>query len=265
MFFGKDKVDNRRLAGGKDASADERAGLGAFTKLPRHVAIIMDGNGRWAKRRGLPRIAGHREGVARVKEVVEEAGRLGLEVLTLYVFSTENWRRPADEVDFLMNLLETTLSREFDALHRAGVRIITSGRIGDLPGDLPGFFARVGRQTAENTGLTLNLAINYGGRAEIVDAVRAIAAEALEARIDQVDVDDGLITDHLYHPDLPDPELIIRPSGEMRLSNFLLWQAAYSELYFTDVLWPDFRVQEFHKALAAYAQRERRFGGLEGR
>lgn len=244
---------------------DNRKRQGGLAKLPRHVAIIMDGNGRWAQRRGLPRVAGHREGVARVKEIVEEAGRLGIEVLTLYAFSTENWRRPAEEVSFLMNLLGTTLNRELDSLHKAGVRVITSGHLEELPGDLPEVFGRAVDQTAGNKGLILNLAINYGGRTEIVDAARAIALLVQKAGLEVSDIDERLIGEYLYHPELPDPELIIRPSGEMRLSNFLLWQAAYSELYFTDVLWPDFHADELNRALASYAQRERRFGGLGGR
>lgn len=228
--------------------------------LPRHVAIIMDGNGRWAKQRGLPRVAGHREGINSVRAVVEACGELGIQVLTLYTFSTENWRRPRNEVSALMRLLLETIRSEVDELDKNNVRLMTIGHIEDLPpAARRGVMATVQR-LSKNTGLTVNLALSYGGRVEIVDAVRAIAAATLRGELRPEQIDEATVSRYLYTRDIPDPDLLIRTSGELRLSNFLLWQLAYTEIYVTDVFWPDFRKAEFFAAIEAYQRRERRFG-----
>jgi undecaprenyl diphosphate synthase len=229
-------------------------------KLPRHVAIIMDGNGRWAKQRGLPRIAGHREGVKAVRDVVEGCGELGVNVLTLYTFSTENWRRPKEEVSALMKLLLRTLQKEIDDLVRNNVRLMAVGNIDHLPTD-----ARKGildgiDTTKNNTGLILNLALNYGGREEIVAAVRKVAEKIQTKALKPEDIDKEIFGTYLYTSELPDPDLLIRTSGELRISNFLLWQLAYTEIYITDVLWPDFRRHHLYQAIEDYQKRERRFG-----
>jgi len=229
-------------------------------KLPRHIAIIMDGNGRWAKQRGLPRIAGHREGVKSVRDVVEGCGEIGIEVLTLYTFSTENWRRHQEEVAALMRLLLRTLRKEIDDLVRNNVKLMAVGDVDKLPknareGILEGIEA-----TRENTGLVLNLALNYGGREEIITAVRRIAESIRQEALRPEDIDGETIDRHLYTAALPDPDLLIRTSGEFRISNFLLWQCAYTEIYITDVLWPDFRREDLYLAIEDYQKRERRFG-----
>lgn len=229
-------------------------------KFPGHIAIIMDGNGRWAKRRALPRIAGHREGVKSVREVVEACGELGVDVLTLYTFSTENWFRPREEVSALMRLLLKTLQKEIDDLVKNNVQLITVGDINNLPklskeGMIDGIEA-----TKNNTGLKLNLAMNYGGREEIVFAVQKIVRMAQEGKLKHEDVDKELINKCLYTSDLPDPDLLIRTSGEFRISNFLLWQLAYTEIYITDVLWPNFRREQLYAAILDFQKRERRFG-----
>jgi undecaprenyl diphosphate synthase len=228
--------------------------------LPRHIAMIMDGNGRWAKQRGLPRIAGHREGVRSVRDIVEACGQLGIEVLTLYTFSTENWRRPQKEVSALMRLLLKTLRKEINDLVKNNVRLLTIGNLEKLPkiahqGMLEGMAA-----TKENTGLKLNLALNYGGREEIVTAVQKIALEIQKGKIQPHDIDRKIMAQYLYTQGLPDPDLLVRTSGEYRISNFLLWQLAYTEIYITDVLWPDFRRQNLYEAIKDYQGRERRFG-----
>ncbi len=228
--------------------------------LPRHIAIIMDGNGRWAKQRGLPRIAGHREGVRSVRDIVEACGELGIEVLTLYTFSTENWRRPQKEVSALMKLLLKTLRKEINDLVKNNVRLLTIGNLEKLPkiahqGMLEGIAA-----TRENTGLKLNLALNYGGREEIVSAVQKIALMIQQGKIQPQEIDRKMISQFLYTEGLPDPDLLVRTSGEYRISNFLLWQLAYTEIYITDVLWPDFRRQNLYDAIRDYQGRERRFG-----
>ncbi len=232
------------------------------TPMPAHVAIIMDGNGRWATKRGLPRTLGHREGVNKVREVTREAARLGIKVLTLYAFSTENWKRPEEEVGFLMNLLEESLVKEIEELHKNNVVVRVSGRIHELPPALREGFHRAEEKTQHNTGLILNIALNYGGRAEIVDAARRIAAMAREGKVAVDEIDEEFFSRYLYTAGLPDPDLLIRPSGEMRLSNFLLWQSAYAELYMTPVLWPDFGPAELREAIRAFQKRQRRFGGL---
>ncbi len=229
-------------------------------ELPGHVAIIMDGNGRWAKRRGLPRVAGHREGVKSVREVVEAAGELGIEVLTLYTFSKENWRRPLTEVSALMKLFVTTLRREINDLLEKNVRLNAIGDLQDLPEFVYHELMWGIEQTRHNSGLTLNLALSYGGRAEIVAAVKTIARKVQAGELFPEDIDESVLAEHLYTADLPDPDLLIRTSGEERISNFLLWQIAYSELYITPILWPDFRKAEFYEAILSYLKRERRFG-----
>lgn len=228
--------------------------------VPRHVAVIMDGNGRWAVQRGLPRVAGHEEGAESVREIVRACGELGVEALTLYSFSTENWGRPEDEVEALMALLARYLEGESDELMRTSVRLRGIGELNRLPGAVRMLLDEVSALTAGNNGLQLTLALSYGSRAEMVDAVRRIASEVRDGRLDAEAIDERVIGERLYTAGIPDPDLLIRTSGEMRLSNFLLWQVAYAEIYVTDVPWPDFRRAELQKALAAYAARERRFG-----
>lgn len=228
--------------------------------LPRHIAIIMDGNGRWAIRHGLPRVLGHREGVKALKPIVKECSRLGIEVLTVYAFSTENWARPAGEVNTLMALLEEFLDSETPELKAQGVSIRTIGDIGQLPASAQAALARSRRDTANQSKMVLNLALNYGGRDELVRAVnRWLASQPLGGVLPALDVD--TLAQHLDTAGLPDPDLLIRSSGEVRLSNFLLWQMAYAEIYITDVLWPDFTPEELQKAIAVFRMRERRFGG----
>jgi undecaprenyl diphosphate synthase len=229
--------------------------------LPEHVAVIMDGNGRWAGKRGLPRVEGHRVGVERVRELVETAGELGIKVLTLYTFSTENWRRPLDEVSTLMAFLTETLKREEEELDRNNVQLRAMGRMELLPGSVRRELDKAIRRLSSNTGLILNLALSYSGRAEIVDAVRALVTISA-GELDPTDVTQDSLSRHLYTADLPDPDLLIRTSGEMRLSNFMLWQLAYSEIWVTEVLWPDFRRVDFLKAIQGYQSRDRRFGGV---
>jgi undecaprenyl diphosphate synthase len=228
--------------------------------LPVHVAIIMDGNGRWANSKNLPRVEGHREGINSVREVVQAAGEVGVKYLTLYTFSTENWSRPRGEVTALMRLLLKTIRSEVEDLKKNNVRLMTIGKLHDLP--LP---ARRGMESAinrlkNNTGLTLNLALSYSSRQEITDAVKKLAHKVAAGQIDKNQIDEKLIAQHLYTSSIPDPDLLIRTSGELRVSNFLLWQLAYTEIYVTDVYWPDFRRLEFFKAIQAYQKRERRFG-----
>lgn len=228
--------------------------------LPHHIAIIMDGNGRWAKQRGLPRIAGHREGVKSVRDIVEACGDLGIEVLTLYTFSTENWRRPQKEVSALMQLLLQTLRKEIHDLVKNNVQLMAIGNLDKLPKT-----ARIGmlegiEATKANTGLKLNLALNYGSREEIISAVKNIALDVQEGKAKSQDIDGRMMSRYLYTHGLPDPDLLIRTSGEFRISNFLLWQLAYTEIYITDVLWPDFRRKNLYNAIKDYQSRERRFG-----
>jgi undecaprenyl diphosphate synthase len=225
-------------------------------RIPRHIAIIMDGNGRWAGQRHLPRVEGHRAGGDVVRTVVNSCARLGVEVLTLYAFSIENWKRPRAEVEMLWRLLRFYLDREMAELSRNNVRFGTIGRLDALPEPVQRELAHAVRKTASNTGLRLNLAINYGGRAEIVDAVRSMLASG------RTDITEESLAEHLYTSGLPDPDLLIRTSGEMRVSNFLLWQIAYAELYVTDTLWPDFNRAELLRAILEYQKRDRRFGGL---
>jgi undecaprenyl diphosphate synthase len=231
-----------------------------YGKLPAHIAIIMDGNGRWAKKRGLPRIAGHRAGVKTVKKIVRAAGELGVKYLTLFTFSKENWRRPRSEVVSLMRLLYETTKREINELDENNVRLITTGKVEELSAKQRQVLENAKAKTADNTGLTLNLALNYGGRDEILEAVKRIAEDCREGRIEADRIDEEVFSRYLFTKGLPDPDLLVRTSGEMRLSNFLLWQTSYTELYVTEVLWPDFAEEDFYLAIWDYLNRDRRFG-----
>src|SRR5580693_7844394 len=235
------------------------------TRLPTHIAIIMDGNGRWARRRNLPRVAGHKAGMDAVRSTVETCTELGIKALTLYAFSAENWKRPRAEVDTLWRLLRLYLMRELPDLLRNGIRFSCMGRMDELPAPVRQELETAIEATAHNTGMRLNVAINYSGRAELVDALNAIIEDArLEGRLRDLHIDEQSIASRLYTAGLPDPDLLIRTSGEMRISNFLLWQIAYAELYVTDTLWPDFRRADLLHAILDYQKRDRRFGGLPG-
>ena len=229
-----------------------------LARLPRHVAVIMDGNGRWARRRHLPRVAGHHAGIASVRETVESAARLGLEVLTLYAFSQENWKRPRAEVGVLMDLLQEYLRKELRTLQENRIRFSVIGRIGDLQAQIQDELRKAVDDTSTNGGMRFNIALSYGGRAEIVDACRAIVA----AGVPPESVDEEAFAGRLYTAGQPDPDLLIRTSGEMRVSNFLLWQIAYAEIHVTATLWPDFRLRHLLEALLDYQRRERRYGGI---
>jgi len=228
--------------------------------IPRHVAIIMDGNGRWAKARGVPRLMGHRAGRESVREAVRGCASLGVEVLTLYTFSIENWQRPAREVSALMTILRQTLRAEREELKSNNVRLHVIGRPADLPVPVRREIAATQKFLEPCTGMQLNLALSYSGRAELVDAVRRLVADARDRRLDPAGIDDELLASYLYTAGLPDPDLLIRTSGEMRLSNFMLWQLAYTELWITETLWPDFRRRHLFQAVADFQHRERRFG-----
>jgi undecaprenyl diphosphate synthase len=233
-----------------------------FSRLPRHIAVIMDGNGRWAQTRGLTRIEGHRAAVNSVSEILEICARMQIPVLTLYAFSVENWKRPQAEVRTLMRLLKDYIRKELDHLHSHNIRFQAIGRLENLAKSVQVELARAMEKTQANTGTVLNVALNYGGRTEIVDAVRRIAAKVREGSIPLESIDERILGEHLYTVGLPDPDLLIRTSGEMRVSNFLLWQIAYSELWITKTLWPDFRRRELFQAILEYQKRERRFGGV---
>jgi undecaprenyl diphosphate synthase len=228
--------------------------------LPRHLAIIMDGNGRWARRRHRPRIAGHRAGVEAVRRIVETCARIHIPVLTLYAFSLDNWKRPAEEVDFLMKLLRQYVRRDLNDMRRNNVRLRVIGRWQELPPEVRTEVARAVAETNANTGMQLVVALNYSARAELVDAVRSLLERAQHNGSQPVD--ERMLSEHLYAADLPDPDLLIRTSGEMRVSNFLLWQIAYTEIWVTDTLWPDFSPRHLLEALADFQRRERRYGGL---
>ena len=229
-----------------------------FARLPQHIAVIMDGNGRWAAQRHLPRVEGHRSGINAVRDVVETSARLGIEVLTLYAFSLENWKRPEAEVSTLMALLKRYLRLELRTLLDNNIRFRVIGRSQDLPSDIQDELADAIDRTSKNTGLLFNIALNYGGRAEIVDAARRM----LESGIAPADIDERRFSEFLYTAGQPDPDLLIRTSGEMRISNFLLWQIAYAEIWVTDTLWPDFRAPHLLQAVLEYQKRDRRYGGL---
>jgi undecaprenyl diphosphate synthase len=236
-----------------------------FERLPAHIAIIMDGNGRWAQSRKLPRVEGHRAGIAAVREAVETCARLDVEVLTLYAFSLENWKRPKREVDTLMKLLKRYLGLELSALIKNNIRFQVIGRLADLPDDVVEELEQGIQRTRQNTGLLFNIALNYGGRAEIVDACRALVRKALAGGADSIGpdmLDEQLLSAHMYTAGMPDPDLLIRTSGELRVSNFLLWQIAYAEIWVTDTLWPDFHKRDLFEAIIDYQKRDRRYGGI---
>jgi undecaprenyl diphosphate synthase len=234
-----------------------------FARLPRHVAVIMDGNGRWAKLRHKRRVEGHRAGIASVRDVVETSARLGIQVLTLYAFSVENWKRPAGEVSTLMSLLKRYLRMELDTLLRNNIRFQVIGRPEALPKDVQDELQRAAEKTRVQTGMQFNIALNYSGRAEITDAVRRLATDAKSGALDPARVDEDTLSSYLYTAGQPDPDLLIRTSGEMRVSNFLLWQIAYAEIWVTDTLWPDFRAGHLLEAVLAYQKRDRRYGGIK--
>ncbi len=231
-------------------------------KLPRHVAIIMDGNGRWATRRGLPRIQGHIEGAKRVEEIVIATRDLGIPYLTLFVFSTENWNRPKEEVEFLFSLLENYMRAKKDTFVKENIRLVPIGRIDEIPKGARDALLDVVEATRSCNGVTVVCAINYGGRGEILDCVKRIAQDVRRGVIDPDSLSEDILRNYLYFPELPDCDLLIRTSGEIRISNFILWHMAYSELFFTDVLWPDFTKDEYIRILEEYTKRDRRFGGL---
>jgi undecaprenyl diphosphate synthase len=230
-----------------------------ISPLPDHVAIIMDGNGRWAKQRSLPRLAGHQAGTNNVRRVVDRFNDYKVKYVTLYAFSTENWRRPDEEVNGLIHILAQMIDRETKALHERGVRLYHLGKADSLSAELQAKVNKAIELTKNNTGITLSIAFDYGGRAEILDAVRRIVKDGIRPE----KITESLFSSYLYTPNVPEPDLIIRTAGEMRLSNFLIWQSAYSEYYATPTLWPDFKEEEVDKALLAYSHRERRFGGLK--
>jgi undecaprenyl diphosphate synthase len=232
-------------------------------KIPRHVAIIMDGNGRWAAERGLPRTEGHRRGADSVQTIVETCGEMGIEFLTLYAFSTENWKRPKTEVAALMKMLERFLKTKTEEMQKQNVRLQAIGRLHDLPEPVQKQLHKSIEQTSQNTGLTLILALSYGAREEILDGIRSLLDSVEKGHLDKAMIDADVFSKHLYTRYYPDPDLLIRTSGEMRLSNFLLWQLSYTEFYITQTLWPDFRKEQFHEAIREYTRRDRRFGGVK--
>lgn len=242
---------------------DAAEGRNDAPPVPRHVAVIMDGNGRWAKQRGLPRLKGHAEGAESVRAVIRACRDWGVHYLTLYAFSSENWVRPKAEIAGLMRLLRTFLREREYELHENRVRLRVMGRLGDFPSPLQSSLRRVMKATADYDQGQLILALSYGGRREVVDAVRAIARKVKRGDLSPRAISEETISEHLYLPDVPDPDLLVRTSGEMRVSNFLLWQISYTELYVTNVLWPDFRDKEFGEAVEAYQKRRRRFGDIE--
>ena len=236
------------------------------SRVPQHIAVIMDGNGRWAKKRALNRLSGHKAGIEAVRETIRAANDMGVRYLTIYSFSTENWKRPAEEVAGLMNLFAKTMLAEVDGLDEENVRVRTIGDMSALPDDTRAAFEEAWEQTQNNTGMTLNVAVNYGSRDEMLHAVQALvdkSAERVRTGESLPTIDEEAFASQLYTADMPDPELLIRTSGEMRISNFLLWQIAYSEIYVTDVLWPDFNRYELLRAVLSYQGRDRRFGGVK--
>ncbi len=228
--------------------------------MPQHIAIIMDGNGRWAQQHGKERSFGHQAGVESVRSVIEGAAEMGIKHLTLYTFSTENWNRPKEEVDMLMNLLVQCVHNELPALMKNNVRLLMSGRTADLPETCRAALQSALDQTAGNGGLTVSLALSYGGRAELTDAVKAIAAEITAGTLNADNINQDTVKAHLYQPEVPDPDLLVRTGGDCRISNFLLWQIAYAELFFVPILWPDFRKENLRKIVHQFMSRERRFG-----
>jgi undecaprenyl diphosphate synthase len=252
-------LDEIAAPGSEERELLDRLDLG---RLPRHIAIIMDGNGRWAKARQLPRVEGHRAGIRAVRETVDTTARLDIEVITLYAFSTENWKRPRHEVRTLMRLLKEYIDRELDTFSSNNLRLRPIGHIDELDASVQRAIAHAVEKTADCTGPVVQIALNYSGRQELTDLVRGAVAAATSGELQAVSVDERWVDAHLHTHGLPDPDLMIRTSGEQRISNFLLWQIAYSEIYFCPVLWPDFDKAELFRALLSYQNRERRFGGL---
>ncbi|OPY59071.1 MAG: Isoprenyl transferase [Pelotomaculum sp. PtaU1.Bin035] len=232
-------------------------------RLPRHIAIIMDGNGRWAQKQGLPRAFGHRAGVESLRDIIKLCCELKIQILTVYAFSTENWKRPREEINVLMDLLVEYLKKEIQELCKNGVRINPIGRLGELPRPALDALSAAVKLSSDNNGLILNLALNYGGRTEIIDAIRAIATDVETGRLKAGQINNDTVAAHLYTAGQPDPDLLIRPSGDFRISNFLLWQLAYTEFWLTSTLWPDFRRIHLLRAMVDFQRRERRFGGLK--
>lgn len=255
----KNIVDNINT----EKKRDGVCGSMEVSRLPYHVAIIMDGNGRWAQEKGLPRAMGHRAGMESLRSAVELCLELGIKVLSVFAFSTENWKRPREEISILMGLLYEYIQKELDELHQEEVQVRAVGRLSELSTAAICQIERARELTSNNKRLIFNIAINYGGRTEIVDAARRIAQLAVDGQISPQDIDEQFFQNHLYTRDLPDPDLLIRPAGELRVSNYLLWQIAYTEFYSTGTYWPDFRKEEFLKALQSYQDRQRRFGGLK--
>jgi len=253
-------LSTRGIKRTRDEDIKIQAQLKQTGNIPNHIAIIMDGNGRWAKKRSLPRIAGHKEGVESVRDIVEICGQLGVNYLTLYAFSTENWKRPKQEVSLLMRLLMRALRDETDKLHEKNVRVHTIGDIAALPQEVQDELLDAIEKTKHNTGLNLLLALSYSGRWDLINAVKQIASEVKKGNLKIEHINDQIISQHLSTKDIPEPDLLVRTSGELRISNFLLWQLAYSEIYISEVLWPDFRRGELYKAISDYQKRERRFG-----
>jgi undecaprenyl diphosphate synthase len=248
--------------GARMSSHSPQLSAQARSSLPTHVAVIMDGNGRWAKQRNLPRVEGHRNGAESVRAVVRAAGEVGIKYLTLYAFSMENWNRPKEEVDTLMKYLDRYLRNEVGELQKNNVRLDVIGQIYRLPEFVQDQLKKTITALQKNNGLTLVLALSYGGRTEIVEAIRSIAAKAKAGRLEPEEINEQTVAQHLYTKSIPDPDLLIRTSGEMRVSNFLLWQISYAELVVTQTLWPDFRKPQFFEALEEYAKRHRRFGAV---
>lgn len=246
----------------KNKTKKEELELSNSQKLPEHIAIIMDGNGRWAQKHNLARSQGHRRGVERVREIVEEAAKIGIKVLTLYAFSTENWKRPKQEIDLLMRLLKIFLAKEINRLKKNNIRFECIGRLDKLPESVLKIIYRAKEETRDNNGLVLNLALNYGSRTEIIDAVNKIILDKAAGRLNKASIDEADFSKYLYTANLPDPDLLIRTSGEQRISNFLLWQVSYSELVFPKKLWPEFGKKDFLDCIRAYQRRVRRFGGI---
>jgi undecaprenyl diphosphate synthase len=244
------------------SSSTSHLSAAARESLPKHVAVIMDGNGRWAKQHGLPRVEGHRRGADSAREIIRTAGELGIKYLTLYAFSAENWNRPKDEVDALMKYLVHYLKTETKDLNKNNVRLEVIGQIHRLPDNVQEHLQKSIATLSTNNGLTLVMALSYGSRIEIVEAVRHIAQKAKSGKLDPADINEKVISDHLWTRNVPDPDLLVRTSGEMRVSNFLLWQISYAELVVTPTLWPEFRKPQFFAALEEYARRNRRFGGV---
>ncbi|WP_027623459.1 isoprenyl transferase [Clostridium lundense] len=247
-----------------DKSKNEKTSISLdMNNIPKHIGIIMDGNGRWAKERNLPRSMGHKAGVETIRDIVKECDKIGVKYLTLYAFSTENWKRPKDEVNALMKLLVQYLRKEIEELHSNNVIVNSIGDTSKLPEICQQELKDAYEKTKNNTGLTLNLALNYGGRDEIIRAVKLLYNDIKDGKVNEDDIDENMISNYLYTSHMPDPDLIIRPSGEKRLSNFLIWQCAYAEFWYSDIKWPDFNKDYLHKAIYDYQNRDRRFGGVK--